>query len=556
MKKQTNIVYAIASLMIVIVLMISIIAVSYNKSDDWQYDPLNIPEMIANKVLGGNIQYRAATTSMAEGGIGYSVGGSKDINNFRENIENNYFPIYTDLTYEGLYYDYYFNTGNSDVCNDLFCPSYSHAISNDPFSNEEEYYMTVGLNSGIQNFERKKLNLVIVLDISGSMSSAFNRYYYDDPLRNATEEDMKSKMQIANEAVVLLTEHLNEDDRFGVVLFDNGAYLAKPLSLVEGTDMDAIRDHILEITPQGGTNMAAGMSQGTELFNEFLDIDKTKYENRIIFLTDAMPNLGETSRGGLFDMIKNNSDNSIYTTFIGIGVDFNTDLVESLTKIKGANYYSVHNSGEFKDRMDEGFEYMVSPLVFDLQLTFESDGWEIEKVYGSPEADESTGRLMKVNTLFPSRKQEEGVKGGVILLRLKRIGDNDNIRLEVSYEDREGNQESNEVDVSFPDEDAEYFENIGIRKAVLLARYANLAKTWIQDDRGNGLPRITPDTGIIIPDDNILGEWERQSVPLRVSDDYKELFEDFYEYFEQEMNSIGDSSLSKELDIINKLADY
>jgi hypothetical protein len=29
------------------------------------------------------------------------------------------------------------------------------------------------------DFKRKKLNLVILLDVSGSMSSPFNEYYYD-----------------------------------------------------------------------------------------------------------------------------------------------------------------------------------------------------------------------------------------------------------------------------------------------------------------------------------------------------------------------------------------
>jgi len=39
----------------------------------------------------------------------------------------------------------------------------------------------VGLDSGLQaaDVKRKPLNLVILLDYSGSMSSSFDRYYYD-----------------------------------------------------------------------------------------------------------------------------------------------------------------------------------------------------------------------------------------------------------------------------------------------------------------------------------------------------------------------------------------
>ena len=113
--------------------------------------------------------------------MGFSTGGAKDTNNFRENIKNGYFPISTDITYNGLFYDYYFDTGEKTESKYLFSPSYSLAISKDPISLKNEYYMTVGLNSNIKqsDFKRKKLNLVVVLDISGSMSSPFYSYYYD-----------------------------------------------------------------------------------------------------------------------------------------------------------------------------------------------------------------------------------------------------------------------------------------------------------------------------------------------------------------------------------------
>ena len=81
-----------------------------------------------------------------------------------------------------------------------------------------------------------------------------------------------------------------------------------------------------------------------------------------------MPNYGETSDEGLMGYVKENAGKGIYATFIGVGVDFNTKLTEVISDVKGANYYSVHNSSEFKTRMGEEFEYMVTPLVFDLEL--------------------------------------------------------------------------------------------------------------------------------------------------------------------------------------------
>ncbi|HEY94509.1 MAG TPA: VWA domain-containing protein [Dehalococcoidia bacterium] len=494
--------------------------------------------------------------------IGFSVGGAKDIMNFRENIQYDYLPLPTDITYEGLFYDYYFDTGESVKCNELFCPAYSYALTGDPFSGEPEYYLSVGLHSGMKesDLKRKKLNLVIVLDISGSMKSPFDMYYYDNfgnRQQIPAEEVNKAKIEIATESIVALLDHLNGDDLFGMVLFNNTARLAKPLNPVEITDMDAIKDHILELTAHGGTHLSAGMEMATELFNELIEENPDEYENRIIFLTDAMPNIGEISSSGLLGMTEDNADNRIHTTFIGIGLDFNTELVEYITKIRGANYYSVHSAEQFRERMDDEFEYMVTPLVFDLQLTLESDDWKIEEVYGSPEANEKTGELMKVNTLFPSKRRNEETRGGIILLKLEKTGNSDSLSLVASYEDRNGKEHQNKVTVELDNVETDFFENKGIRKGILLSRYANLLKNWMIDEREHTYyshpwePRIDEETGIRIPPR--LNQWERQSLPLTVAEPYRKLFGLFYRYFDEEIDSIGDNTLRQELDILDIL---
>ncbi len=495
--------------------------------------------------------------------IGFSTGGAKDINNFRENIKQDYLPLPTDVTYEGLFYDYYFDTGAAQECKKLFCPSYSYAVSMDPLSGEPQYYLSVGLNSGVEDFQRKKLNLVVVQDFSGSMGSPFDEYYYDrfgNKVEQKAEESGKTKMQIADESVVALLGHLKPEDRFGLAIFSDDAFLVDPLTSVGDKDLERLKSRILKIKETGGTNMEAGMEEGTALFDRFLQADKSEYENRIIFLTDAMPNLGETGDLGLFRMLEDNADRGIYTTFIGIGVDFNTELVEKITKIKGANYYSVHSAPEFKKRMDDEFDYMVTPLVFDLRLRLDAPGYEIEKVYGSPEADQATGELMKVNTLFPSKAEEGRVKGGVILVKLKKLSSVGSMKLKVSYEDRNGVPDSDEAEVNVGEAKADFYQNSGIRKAVLLTRYADLLKNWMIDERKAGkegwkiVPSVTLANGIVIPVE--LGEWERQSMPLTVSEPYRELFVMFADYFQKEMQAVGDDTLSQEELILRKLGSY
>lgn len=575
---------------LVSILIISIIVVSYYftnlnnnvtkaKIDDWKYsNKESNKEYVTSKSSSGVFSVPQGSSSSltsdsamsfsskSESTVGLSVGGSKNVDNFRENIKNGYFPISTDITYNGLFYDYYFETGKQEESEDLFSPSYSMAISKDPISSKNEYYMTVGLNSNIKqsDFKRKKQNIVVVLDISGSMDSSLQSYYYDGNNNNIFSklEKNKSKMELANEAVNLMIDELNNDDRFGMVLFDDGAYLGKPVSLIGDTDIKAIKEHILDIEARGGTNFEAGYKKGTDLFDDELLNDK-EYDNRIIVITDAMPNMGTTNKSDLLKYIEANSNKGIYTSFIGVGVDFNTEVIENISNVRGANYYSISSKEQFKKILSEDFEYMVTPLVFDLNLNFESAGYEIEKVYGTDSADKSSGNIMKVNTLFPASTNENSEsKGGIILLKLKKKDNqtDNKINLSVSYTDRDGNKHSNSQDIEF-NKDEEFYENTGIRKGIVLTRYVNTLKSWILYERSNRDERFYIDENIGVIDcdyaeddvQRILGENERISVKLTVSEEYKENFRKIKSYLENEKNELKDDDLNQEIDLLEKL---
>ena len=505
----------------------------------------------------------------AQGGSigGFSAGGAKDIQNFRKNIENNYLPSETDITYEGLFYDYYFNiTGEitagvseSSKKPSLFTPVYSWTPSADPLTGTVENYMTIGLRSELDfsKLKRKKLNLVVALDISGSMSSSFREYYYDEPdekelasIRSDPDYD-SSKLTVASRAIVALINHLAPGDNLGMVLFDDEAYLAKPMRKIASTNLAALRDHIMSLKPEGGTNMEAGYARGRALLAGCENLDAEEYENRIIFLTDAMPNTGRTGHSELLDMARSYSDNRIYTTFIGIGVDFQTELVERLTKVRGANYYSIHSSWEFKKRLDTEFDYMVSPMLFDLRLSFISDAWKIAEVYGSPEASLATGELMRVNTLFPSPSSPEGVKGGVIVLKLENTGRAGNITLSTGFETRAGALETSSVEFAPPAAAAGFDPakiEIDARKAVLLVRYVTLMKEWLAAARpGNTAKPARPKS------EQELNEWEHKSTSLVLPPPCREKIQKFSGHFASEMKIIGDSSLTREVSIMNAI---
>ncbi len=550
--------------------------IQLGKIDDWEYDEKKYANDYSKSINYSNSF--AAYDSVSEGlsapsssTLGFSTGGAKDINNFRENIKEGYFPLVSDITYEGVYYDYYFDTGKDlREYDEMFYSTATTAVSKDPISEKNEYYVSVGLNSNIkqEDFSRKKLNIVVVLDISGSMSAGIDNYYYDFDEKS----DSKTKMKLAEEAVNILIDQLQDEDSFGMVLFDDSAYLAKPLNKVSEVNMSAIKDHILEVKAMGGTNFEAGYKEAQEVFEKYGTVDTNEYENRIIVITDAMPNMGSTNKSELQKLVEKSAKDKIYTTFIGVGLDFNTEVIKTITNVRGANYYSVSSEEEFKTRMGEQFEYMVTPLIFDLNLNLESDSFKIEKIYGTDDIDsENSNEILHINTLFPSASNSSGeVKGGVILLKLNKIKDGENeFDLKVTYETREGKKEEDISKVRFEQTD-EYYNNTGIRKAIVLARYVNLIKDWTtcerdKDDRFF----ITPEIGIIdwydtnVKDEEYYDDYyygyysenERISVNLTVSDEYKEIFKKFKEYMKEQIDILEDESMKEELYVLDKIID-
>jgi len=482
--------------------------------------------------------------------VGLAAGGAKDVANFRENVANGYTPQSEAISDEGLFYDYHFETGTRTESEALFAPRYAAAASDHPISGETERYLSVGLDStlSVDEFERPRLDLVAVLDVSGSMDSSFDAYYYDEHGRKReAEDDAATKLEAATQSLCALTEQLHDEDRLGVVLYNHRAHVAKPLRDVGTTDMPAIRRHIREIAAGGSTNLADGFEAAVDML-----VDGTPspdIERRVVFMTDMMPNMGATEEGELTQLFADAAAEGVHTTFIGMGLDANAELADTLSGIRGANHYFVHSAAEFERRLGEEFDYMVTPLVYDLNLDLDADGYEIEAVHGSPSADAAADRLLHVGTLFPSAKQDGEAQGGVVLVRLAQTSSDTDLDLVASWTERDGGEYTERVTVDVPDESGTYAHD-GVRKAVALARYARELRTWAADlhDRADAA------TGVddwLLPDQR--SQHERESVSLVVPDRYTKRFDRLRNYLADEMAAVGDETMHQEVDLLETL---
>lgn len=122
------------------------------------------------------------------------------------------------------------------------------------------------------------------------------------------------------------------------------------------------------------------------------------------------------------NITKSSADKKIYTTFVGIGIDFNTRLISQLSSIRGQNYLSVKSAKEFKKQMDEEFDYLVTPIVFNADVAIQNNSsWKPVRAYGSPGNEiPSQGKLLSINSVFPSAKENATLnKGGSIVVLLE-----------------------------------------------------------------------------------------------------------------------------------------
>jgi len=404
---------------------------------------------------------------------------------------------------------------------------------------------------------------VILLDISGSMSSAFE----------GNKGSNMTKMQVACKSLIALLTHLRCSDRVGLVLFNNNVQVRFPLTEFRELPISTIRQ-LMQIYAGGGTNFEKGykacIEQYVQLFNSLKAKEAKKkdddnkdeaeeieeeYDNRIMVLTDMCPTAGKKGSDALMNLVKEHAEkvdqDRIYTTFIGIGLDFNTKLVSAISKVRGANYFSVHTNAEFVKKLDEEFDFMVSPLVFNLKLTLKSEGdvAYIDAVYGTDDAEDlQKGEVMSIKTLFPSPTNDDGdTKGGIVLLRVrqKERGDDAkktfNMVIDCQFEDKYGQKYANQQVVTFGGENQQnsddYYDNNGVHKGIVLTRFVTLMKQWIIHDRYFFYPK----------------NFANQQAKVKLSNKYKKIFASFMSYFEKEIPKIGDKTLQKEMDLLKKV---
>ncbi len=199
-----------------------------------------------------------------------------------------------------------------------------------------EVWIQIGLQAESPDLgERGPLNLALVLDTSGSM-------------------DAPDKMPFLKASLQVFLEGLRPEDRVAIVTYSSDAYLLWPSQPVG--DGRWIGETIRRINPGGGTNLHAGLMLGFREVESHFDLRRN---NRVILLTDGIANEGVTDPQRIAAEALTYNQDGIYLSTIGLGLDFNDQLLSTLAQQGHGAYHFIDSAQE----MDKVFRQEVEGLV-------------------------------------------------------------------------------------------------------------------------------------------------------------------------------------------------
>ncbi|MCD4740901.1 MAG: VWA domain-containing protein [Desulfobacteraceae bacterium] len=169
--------------------------------------------------------------------------------------------------------------------------------------------------------QRPPVNLSIVLDKSGSMNG--------------------EKIKHAKAAAIEAVQRLGNADIFSLVVYDSNVHTVIPAQLVR--NRDRIVSKIQRIYASGSTALFGGVSQGASEIRKHIG---SEYIHRIILLSDGLANVGPQSPVALGRLGAALIKENISVTTIGVGYDYNEDLMTRLSQKSDGNSYFVETGSE------------------------------------------------------------------------------------------------------------------------------------------------------------------------------------------------------------------
>ncbi|BCE03503.1 vWA domain-containing protein [Marinicellulosiphila megalodicopiae] len=209
------------------------------------------------------------------------------------------------------------------------------------------------LQLGLKAFEVKKeelpaMNLVLLIDVSGSMSS-------------------QDKLPLLMKGMDVLIEQLDEDDKVSIVTYaGRAAVLAEGIS---GNNKQQLHKIIHSLNSGGSTHGSAGIKQAYDLAKQFYIQEGV---NRVVLATDGDFNVGLTGVDSLKTFVSKQANDAIYLSAIGFGHSgYNDAIMEEISNAGEGNAYFVNDYNQARRIFSEQLPSMTLSVASDVKVQVE-----------------------------------------------------------------------------------------------------------------------------------------------------------------------------------------
>lgn len=240
-----------------------------------------------------------------------------------------------------------------------FSYDYSEPTTNDPFSvttelsdcpwNDEAKLLLVGLKAkDIDMSKREPLNLVFLIDVSGSMFS-------------------EDKLPLVQKSFTMLTENLGEDDRISIVTYAGEEKVV--LKGTSGADKEKIIEAINSLEASGSTYGEAGINRAYELAEKYFIKGGN---NRVLLATDGDLNVGLSTEEELTKLIEEKRESGVFLSVLGFGTgNLKDDRMEALADKGNGNYSYIDSELEAKKVLVEEMAGTLYTVAKDVKIQVE-----------------------------------------------------------------------------------------------------------------------------------------------------------------------------------------